>query len=207
MNRSTGVTISVVIAILGSLLSLVFGGLLILTSATTSTDQPLPDWQPAPPVSVPVILLFEGIGAIGIGMIGLAFAIALFKLHNWARIGFIVFASILCFFAVMTALVSALIGLAGGQFMPQNQEIPPGIIAFTVALMLGMALILGVLGTSWLIFFTRAAVKAQFKGEGVSVPFFWFGIIMGSIATVVPLWLLIRRRKSFLEACRLPVLP
>lgn len=322
MNRSTGVTVSVVIAILGSLLSLVFGGLLILTVATATADQPLPDLQPAPPVSVPVILLFEGIGAIGIGMIGLAFAIGLFKLHNWARIGFIVFASILCFFAVTTALLSALIGFAAGPFMPQNQEIPPGLIAFTVAAMIGMAVILGVLGTSWLIFFTRSSVKAQFKGEGVTTPqrgplipkviawllivggintlllillgfpvilfghvlrnalakivlalfafaglidgvgilrwrswgyslaigfyslgvlnqlslivapgamanaqaemlalmsggmparvpvaFFWVGFIMGSIATVVPLWLLIRGRKSFLEASGLPVLP
>jgi hypothetical protein len=169
VTRSIGVTVSAILALIGSVLCLLFG-VLLLFSAAFLPEVPIPDGQPAPPAPVGLILLFEGIGAIGVAMIGIAFAIGLFKLQKWARIGFIVFAGILCFFGLMEALGAALIGFAGSQLVPQGQELPPGSIAIAVAMVLGMAVVSTGIGTGWLIFFTRPHVKVQFYGGTAPAP-------------------------------------
>src|ERR1700704_2840660 len=117
MKRSGGITASAVISIAGSVVSILFGGLMVMT-AIISRIRPLPSPASDQPVlTVSPVLMFAimSIFYVAFGIWGIVSAIGLLRLRNWARICFAVFGGILCFFS----LCGAFGVLMASQFMPQ----------------------------------------------------------------------------------------
>lgn len=125
MKRSGGVTASAVIAIIGSVLSLLVGGLVIVAAVMMSStpNLPTPEGQPALPIAPATILLVESILFIGLGALGIACAVGLLRLKNWARICFIIFAGLLCFVSVMGTIGFFVAMLVIPQTIPPAQNV------------------------------------------------------------------------------------
>jgi len=84
MKRSGGITASAVLAIIGSVFTILLGGFAILGALLMRTMPNLPTTpaQPVPPVA---FLLAESILFLGFGVWGIASAVGLLRLKNWAR--------------------------------------------------------------------------------------------------------------------------
>ena len=98
---SAGITASAVIALLGSVLAVLFAGLMMLSglAVLTSTAARPPD-QPLP--SVAAIAIMAGV-EFGFGAWGIVSAVGLLRLKNWARVCFVVFGGLLAFFSFSAA--------------------------------------------------------------------------------------------------------
>jgi hypothetical protein len=146
MSRPVGVTASAVVAILGSILALVFAVLMIATPFIATA-------QPQPPntaqIAIAAAAMFAALAGIGIWT-----SIGLFRLRSWARTSILVFAGFLaaCF--------------SFGLLITMTVPIPSGITAGTehlfsrvVAVMFGIPLAIAVW---WLIQFNTQSTKAAF---------------------------------------------
>ena len=156
MKRSVGVTVIAVLALLGSVLTLLMG---ILT-AVFAVVAPLPTQRefPAPPVFFKVMLLAASLICVLPAVWGILTSIGLFRLKNWARISTIVFSVLLILMGI-----SPLLGWLLSSFMP----FPTGTADPSVMTVVRVSM--GVLGSGqvgigiwWLVFFTRPRVKQQF---------------------------------------------
>jgi len=168
MKRSGGVTASAVIAIIGSVFTILLGGFAILGALLMRTMPNLPTTpaQPVPPVA---FLLAESILFLGFGIWGIASAVGLLRLKNWARVSLLVFAGLLCFFSVCCVLVFLLLLVAPLSLpMPPQQNVPPGFMAGFFGTMIVFALLLVALSVWWLFYFNRRDVKGQFMGEAAA---------------------------------------
>ena len=161
MNRSGGVTASAVIAIIGSVFAILFGGFAILAALMMRIAPNLP----APPLSPATLLFAESIVHLGFGAWGIASAVGLLRLKNWARICFLVYAGLLCFFSAMGVLGLSMAMILMPQMMPPQQNVPPGLMTAVFSTMIIFALLQVALGIWWLVYFNRRDVKAQFMGE------------------------------------------
>jgi len=171
MKRSGGVTASAVIAIIGSVLTVLFGGFAILSALVMRTMPNLstPPGQPALPIPPAAILFGESLLFVGFGAWGIASAVGLLKLKNWARICFLVFAGLLCAFSAIGALSLFAVLLIFPRIAPPQANMPPGMMTAVFGTMIVFALLLVALGIWWLIYFNRLEIKAQFMGEGVTI--------------------------------------
>jgi hypothetical protein len=167
MRRSIGITISAVIALIGSVFSIVLGLFTVgsLFVARNAQIPPPASGQPVPPFPFIAITAFSLVFYVGFGVWGVVSAIGLLRMRNWARICFAVFGGILCFFSICGAFGS----LMAMQFVPRT--LPPG-NNVPSELLTGMFVVFGIvallcagLGIWWLIYFNRSRVKAQFLGE------------------------------------------
>ena len=163
MKRSGGITASAVLAIIGSVFTILLGGFAILGALLMRTMPNLPTTaaQPVPPVA---FLLAESILFLGFGVWGIASAVGLLRLKNWARVSFLVFAGLLCLVSAFGALFMLLF-LVVGLPMPPQQNVPPGFMAGFFGTMIVFALLHLALSIWWLFYFNRRDVKAQFMGE------------------------------------------
>lgn len=188
MKRSGGVTASAVIAIIGSVLSILAGGLAIVAAVMMrfTPNLPTPEGQPALPIAPAAMLLVESILFIGLGALGIASAVGLLRLKNWARICFIVFGGLLCFVSVMGAIGFFVAMLVMPQTIPPEQNVSPGLIKGVLAVVLIFELMLAALGVWWLVFFNRRNVKAQFleKAEAATPR-------RGPLSITIIAWLLV----------------
>src|SRR3970040_2318066 len=112
MKRSGGITASAVIAIIGSVFTILLGGSPILGALLMRTMPNLPTTpaQPVPPVA---FLLAESILFLGFGVWGIASAVGLLRLENRARVPFLVFAGLLCLVSAFGALFMLLFLVVG----------------------------------------------------------------------------------------------
>ena len=154
---SVGVTISAAIALAGSALT-VLGGLAFL--CMTLFLPRLLQNQPTPPPTpfVTAFLLFDALLFLAFGVWGIASAVGLFELKNWARVSIIVFAAILTFISLPTALIMAIVPLDTAN----DPDLPRYFFPVFRFLMVSFEGSLAALGIFWLIFFTRPAVRSQF---------------------------------------------
>jgi len=154
MKRSIAVTISAIIALIGSVLPLGSG---VLTAIMVILLPSRPSLGPQPIGAA----LFGALVMVLPGAWGIATGIGLLLLKGWARISIIVFASLLAL-CVFGAPMMLLI-----PFPPT-----PGADASLMSgIRIGMAvfyLVLAGIGIWWLVLFTRPSVKLQFSG-GVPV--------------------------------------
>jgi len=164
VRRSGGITASAVIAIIGSVLCLLFGGFFILVAILVRTMPNLPA-SPGRPVSPVVALAIQSVLYLGFGVWGLVSAVYLLKLKNWARICFQVFAGLLCASSAMLAMMILALRLLLPQMAPPQANVPPGTMAIVFGLFVFLALLQLALGIWWLVYFSRRHVKAQFLGE------------------------------------------
>jgi len=161
MARSGGVTVSAVVVLIGSALTIFGGAMMVLGSVFLLKLSPSANV----PGNAGYIVLIEAAVLFGFGGWGLAAGIGLLNLKQWARVSTLVFAAILIFISLPTAMVLAFIPFPMGN----DPRLPAN---FETILRAGMVLFyatLSALGAFWLYFFNRRAVKAQFIGEHRSV--------------------------------------
>jgi hypothetical protein len=170
MRRSIGITISAVIAFIGSALSILFGVVMVIPvfmAGNIAMPTPAPG-QPVSPIPPFAMLLFISFFYIGFGVWGIVSAIGILRLRNWARICFVVFAGILCLFSIF-GLAGSLVAIG---FVPRNlspgSDVPPGLITGMFVVIGTLALLWAGIGIWWIIYFNRSRVKVQFLGETVA---------------------------------------
>ena len=158
MNRSVGVTVIAVLALLGSGLTLLLGILMAVVMAVAPV--PTQPEFPASPAFFKVILLVASLAYLLPAVWGILTGIGLFRLKSWARISIIVFSVLLTLMGGFSALTVLLI-----PFLPLPTADPS---VMTVVRASSGVLCLAQLGIGiWcLVFFNRAKVKQQF----VSLP-------------------------------------
>jgi hypothetical protein len=159
MNRSVGVTVIAVLALLGSILALLMGTLMAVVMAVAPV--PTQPEFPASPTFFKVILLGASLVYLLPAVWGILTSIGLFRLRNWARISIIVFAVVLILMSI-----SPLLGSLMFSFISFPRETLNPSAMTVVRLSIG-AMGLGQLsvGIWWLVFFNRAKVKQQFPSQ------------------------------------------
>jgi hypothetical protein len=185
MKRSAGVIVSGIIAILGSVALWVFGIFAVLAALVMRTNPDLAAQQSPMPFSLTTVLLVEA-GIFGmLGAFGIAAAIGLLRLKNWARISFVVFAGILCFSCIVVVSGALMAMLFMPQIVPPDPNVPEGILTAVFVFYLVFGLLVGALSVWWLIYFTRRHVKEQFMSpiEAATPP-------RGPISVTIIAWLL-----------------
>jgi hypothetical protein len=155
MSRPIGVTVSAIVAILGSIFALLVAALAV---ASVFIETP----QPKPPNSTQLAIA-SGLMIAAFAVVGIVTSVGLFRLQPWARTSILIFAGF--------AAVGSFFGLLGTMAMP----IPPGFSAdtarvfrLTVTLMFGVPFAIAVW---WLIQFNTQSTKAAFASpitDGVS---------------------------------------
>ena len=160
---SAGITASAVIAILGSVASIAFGGLMTAGGLAAGTSAaPGPAGQPLP--SAAVIAIMASL-YLAFGIWGVVSAVGLLRRKNWARICFLIFGGLLAFFALSAAAGSLIVALALPGTIPPN--VPPGLVRGVAVAFIVISLICLAIAIWWLVYFNRSSVKAAF-GTGVA---------------------------------------
>jgi hypothetical protein len=161
---SAGIIAAAVVALLGSVIAILFGGLMalsglaVLTSASTrSSEQPLP--------SVAVIAVMAGV-EFAFGAWGIASAVGLLRLQNWARLSFAIFGGLLAFFSLSSAGGLVLGAIALPSTLPPN--VSPGLFRAIVLVFAALSVIGFAIAIWWLVYFNCASVKAHFGAEAVA---------------------------------------
>src|SRR5712692_6930859 len=165
MQRSAGVTAVAVVALIGGVLTCLFGLLMVLAIAVIHHAPELAQNTPAAPVGV--ILGLEASLFLGVGGWTIASAIGLLRLKNWARISILVLGGLLAgfaFFGLLGAVMMTVMPIPA----PPGKEVPHGFMAVVGAIMAAWCLIQMAVGIWWLVLLNRKAVKEQFLGEGVT---------------------------------------
>ncbi len=148
MKRPIGVTVSAVVAIIGSLISLLLAVVMVLSALVVQAQQP----EGRTPITIGSVLFFLALGALGIWT-----AIGLFRLRAWARTSILVFAGFLA--------VSCLIMLVMASMMPlpavPNAE--PGAARMTRPVLIAIFGIPFAIGVWWLFQFNRKGTIAAFS--------------------------------------------
>jgi hypothetical protein len=172
MKRSAGTTVSAILAIVGSVVLLGFGGFMAVLAIVTRANPVLLSQQQEltrTPLSITTVLLIESIVFLAFGVFGIIAAVGLLRMRNWARISFIVFAGILCFFCIFGILGTVLVMLVTPQIVPPDPNVPAGLLTAVFAVYLVLELAVGGLAVCWLIYFTRRTVKEQFMSPAEAV--------------------------------------
>jgi hypothetical protein len=167
-QRPAGVSAAAAIAVLGSIGTFLFAGLMGL-NALVITASPaaarLPN-QPAPP---PIVLLaIIAVAYSGFGAWGIASAVGLLKLKNWARQCFLIFGGLLAFVSVFMTAGSIVAGVVGPATAQLPSNVPRGLITGVFLAIALVGLICLGIAIWWLVYFNRPAVKAAFMGETVA---------------------------------------
>ncbi len=154
MKRSLGVTVIAVLELLGSSLTLLMG--IFFAVVMLVVPLPAPRDVPIPLTALKAIVALSSLFYILPAIWGIASGIGLLRLKNWARISTIVFSVILILMSVFSGLITVLVPL------PNASGADPAVMAgFRLVMGLFWAALFSV-GVWWLVFFTRANVKAQF---------------------------------------------
>src|SRR5262252_7373756 len=128
MPRSAGVTVSAVVAIIGSTFTILVSALMLLLGFAFVSKS----GQAANvPVNIGAVLGVEAAVTFGFGAWGLAAGIGLIYLKRWARISILVFAGILVVFTLPGALIMAFIPLP----KPNDPNLP---VHFMALMRIGM---------------------------------------------------------------------
>src|ERR1700736_4002486 len=107
MARSTGITVSAVVVIIGSAFTVLCGAMILVASVLVLISSRAAD----APVNLRYVLAIEAVLAFGFGGWGLASGIGLIKTKEWARISTLVYAAILVFISLPAAAIMAFIPL------------------------------------------------------------------------------------------------
>jgi hypothetical protein len=167
LQRSVGVTISAVVALLGSLLALGMALLSLLTLVVAPTPPPTPGF-PASPELVRTIRFITPLFYLMPAAWGITTSIGLFRLRNWARISIIVFAALLAVWGLFGALTSVAMFAMPGSALPPETRLPPNFFAMVGVVVMVFALVQLGIAIWWLVFFNRAKVKQQFMPQTVA---------------------------------------
>ncbi len=158
MARSTGITVSAAVIIIGSAFTVLCGAMILLGSVLVLNSSRAAD----APVNLRYILIIEACVFFGFGAWGLAAGIGLIKTKEWARISTLVYAAILVFLCVPAAVAMAIVPLPN---TPSTDD-PNRPFNIILLVRVGGTLLYAMfaaLGGYWLYFFNTRKVKAQFR--------------------------------------------
>jgi hypothetical protein len=162
VKRSAGITVSAIVAILGSIASLLLGMLMILTDVMRPSSS-LPD-QPASPIPPGVVVAIMATFYCGFGLWGIASASGLLRLKNWARLCFVIFGGLLAFFSLCTAAGTAIAAFVLPA-TPLPENVPQGLVTGVFVFVAASSLVCLAIAIWWLVYFNRATVIATFAAE------------------------------------------
>jgi hypothetical protein len=153
MSRPVGVTASAVVAILGSIITLLFAAMMAV-SPTVATAQPQPPYMTQIAIAAAAI-------AVALAGLGVWTAIGIFRLRSWARTSILIFAGFLGAWSALTLLITMVMP------MPADLTAGPGraVRAF-MALAFGIPLAIAVW---WLVQFNTQSTKAAFAAPVTEV--------------------------------------
>jgi hypothetical protein len=160
MARSTGITVSAVIVIIGSAFTVLFGAMMLLGSFVVLNSSRAAD----APVNLRYVLVIESFVFFAFGGWGLASGIGLIKTKEWARISTLVYAAILVFLSLPAALAMALVPFP----TTSSADDPNRPFNIMLVVRVGGTLLYAMsaaLGGYWLYFFNTQKVKAQFRAQ------------------------------------------
>src|ERR1700722_906675 len=164
MSRSTGITVSAVVVIIGSTFTVLCGAMMVLASFVALNSSRAAD----APVNLRYILVIEAVVTFAFGGWGLASGMGLLKTKQSARISTLVYGASLVFISLPIAVIMAIIPLPNSPGV--NDPNPPFNVMLVVRV--GMSLVYAMfaaLGGCWLYFFNTQKVKAQFRGQQSSM--------------------------------------
>jgi hypothetical protein len=185
-RRWIGIRASAVLAILGSLATLLMAGMM----AWGMFHAKPPAGMAMPPVTLKVIGVAMGVLFAGLGVWGIWTAVAIFRRRGWARISILVFAAFLVFMGA-SAMLAILV-------MPFPS--PPGVSApagFMDKVRWGIAASYGALaliGAWWLVLFNTRATKQYFaerepareSGRPLSIVIIGWYLLVCAAGTALP---------------------
>ncbi len=184
-NRSAGITVVAILALIGSALLLAIAGFMAIAMIAAPTP---PQNDPRLPpgffnVFRVVLTLIYALPAVW----GIVSAVGLLQLKNWARISTIVFSILLMGFGALGLLTSMVFFLKP----PPGNGVDPKMFSIIGAVSAVFALVQIGIGIWWMVYFNRASVKAQFLAQPFPVPYMGQGITpyatnMPSTATPPP---------------------
>lgn len=161
MKRSAGVTISAVIVLLGCGITLVSSAFMALDLARRAS-QGTPQFSKAAGVFLVLFIL-------ALAIWGMATAISLLHLREWARISMLVFSGLLLVISLPGIVMMLLVPFPAPPGVA-DPELMRRVIAATRVGMVVVYGLLAVVGGWWLYFFNSRAVKDQFGGPGAAEP-------------------------------------
>ena len=165
-NRSAGVTIIAILALIGSALLLAMAGLIAVAMIAAPT--PPPNDAQLPPTFFKVIRIVGPLIYALPAVWGIVTAVGLLQLKNWARISTIVFSVLVIVFGAFGILTSMVFFLKP----PPGNGLDPKMFSIIGAVTAALALAQVGIGIWWMVFFNRAKVKAQFLPQPLTNPHF-----------------------------------
>lgn len=156
MKRSIGVTVIVVLSLLGSVFTLLLGFLMawVLFRAPEASQSQFPGSPAFFKLMMSMVVLMYVAPAIW----GIWTSVGLFRLKNWARLSIIAFAVLLILMSVSGLLMSLVVPIPSPPTGAPDKSIETG-----VRLVIGgFASVLVSLGVWWVVFFNRRKVREQF---------------------------------------------
>jgi hypothetical protein len=163
-NRSAGITVIAVLALIGSALLLGLAVLMAIVMLVIPT--PVPNNAQLPPMFFKVFRTALPFFYAAPAVWGIVTAVGLLQLKNWARISTIVFSVLLVVFGAFGMLTSMVFFLKP----PAGNGLDPKMFSLIGAVTAVFALVQMGIGIWWMIFFNRAAVKAQFVPRYLQSP-------------------------------------
>jgi len=156
MKRSVGVTVIVILSLLGSVFTFAIGILVVVLMIMAPVPRSGP--FPASPAFFRVMLLLASLMYLLPAVWGIVTGIGLWRLKNWARISMIVFSVLLILMGGFSGLMTLVIPIPP---TPGNNVDPSVITGVRISIGAFMLTLAGV-GVWWLVFFNRSKVKEQF---------------------------------------------
>ncbi|HLK65881.1 MAG TPA: hypothetical protein VKU19_20730 [Bryobacteraceae bacterium] len=180
MERWIGIRVSAVLAILGSLATLLFAASMIFAVLRPSAAEPPPS-----PIPLRLVLLVMAAMFLGFTAWGIASAIGILRRRGWARISMIVFACLL-------------VGMGGSALvmilfvhLPETPNASPQMMQ---NIRLGIAAVYGsmtVIGAWWLLLFNSSATRQYFAtppeagGRPLSVSIIGWYLLVSALGTAL----------------------
>ncbi|HEV7522860.1 MAG TPA: hypothetical protein VGP89_17290 [Candidatus Angelobacter sp.] len=155
-NRSAGITVVAVLAMIGSALFLLMAVLIAVIMVVAPT--PTPNDFPLPPQLFKAFKVMLPLFYAAPATWGILTAFGLLRLKNWARISTIVFSFLLILFGAC-----GMLGAVSFFLIPPaaNGLDPKGVLFIGLTMAVFSVCQIGI-GIWWLVFFNRANIKAQF---------------------------------------------
>jgi hypothetical protein len=151
MSRPVAVTASAVVAILGSIFTLLMAALSV-ASLFIATAQPRP--HNSAQIVIAGALLFVAFAGLGIWT-----SVGLFRLRSWARTSVLIFAGFLAAVSIFSLLVTMAVPMPGDMSADTVR-----VFRWTMVVTFGIPLVIAVW---WLMQFNTQSTKAAFASPGV----------------------------------------
>jgi hypothetical protein len=152
MTRPARVTASAVVAIIGSVFTLVFAGFIVASAFVEGVQKP-PHYGLIAFVMTAVFIALAGLG--------IWTAVGLFRMRGWARVSILVFAGIMAAMGLLMGVMMSVLPL------PPTPNAPAGAVAKFRWVMVAIYAVPFLIGVWWLVLFNRQSTREAFTATAV----------------------------------------